>query len=310
MFKKIIVGILLLTVFGAAGAALAYNAATKENETATARSDTTANNQRSGAQQHGGQGNQGDQGQGNQQQNGASQANMGEPWQASGTIASLDEVGLNLITDEGKSVYVELGPAEYWQSQDVVLEEGQTVSITGSIEEDMIHAIEVSLDDGQILTLRTDFGQPLWSGGADHSSNAGHGNSRGSQGNQNQSHGEGETQVSVDEWTTIEGTLISYQGGRMTMSTIEGNLITFQTGQPRFFASQGVTFQVGDEIEVLGYYQNEQFMAGEITQNSTGLWVMLRDPNGRPLWAGPGNGSDGSGNTSGTNGSRWGGGHS
>ena len=46
-------------------------------------------------------------------------------------------------------------------------------------------------------------------------------------------------------------------------------------------------FQVGDEIVVLGYYDGDQFMAGDITQASTGLRVMLRDPNGRPLWAGP-----------------------
>jgi len=43
------------------------------------------------------------------------------------------------------------------------------------------------------------------------------------------------------------------------------------------------------------------FMAGDITQVSTGLRVMLRDPNGRPLWAGPGN-SGGNGGGSGGNG--------
>jgi hypothetical protein len=108
-------------------------------------------------------------------------------------------------------------------------------------------------------------------------------------------------QTQVDEWITLEGTLIAYQGGSMTMSTADGTLITFQTGQPRFFADQGVTFQVGDAISVLGFYQGEQFSAGEITQLSTGAVVMLRDPNGRPLWAGPGGNSIG-GNGGGGNG--------
>jgi hypothetical protein len=86
----------------------------------------------------------------------------------------------------------------------------------------------------------------------------------------------------------------------MTMSTPEGEIIAFQTGQPRFFAEQGITFQVGDEIVVIGFYENGQFKAGDITQVSTGLKVMLRDPNGRPLWAGPGNGNgNGNGNSSG-----------
>ena len=96
----------------------------------------------------------------------------------------------------------------------------------------------------------------------------------------------------------------------MTMGTAEGDLITFQTGQPRFFVSQGITFQVGDVIEVLGYDQGGQFMAGDITQLSTGLRVMLRDPNGRPLWAGPGNGNGSTGNDNGRgNGNRRGAGN-
>ena len=99
-----------------------------------------------------------------------------------------------------------------------------------------------------------------------------------------------------------EGTLISFQGGNMAMSTADGSIINFQTGQPRFFAEQGVTFQVGDPISILGFYEGEQFMAGEITQLSTGLRVMLRDPNGRPLWAGPGNSNGNGGNGNGGNG--------
>ena len=120
-----------------------------------------------------------------------------------------------------------------------------------------------------------------------------------------------EPQAQVDEWVTIEGTLISFDGGNMTISTPEGELVAFQTGQPRFFADQGVTFNVGDEIVVVGFYENEQFMAGDITQVATGLRVMLRDPNGRPLWAGPGgNGnSNGKGNGGG-NGNRGGNGGS
>lgn len=106
---------------------------------------------------------------------------------------------------------------------------------------------------------------------------------------------------------------MSFQGGNMTMGTPDGAIIAFQTGQPRFFAEQGVTFQVGDEITLLGFYEGNQFMAGEITQVATGARVMLRDPNGRPLWAGPGNGngngSGGSNNGKGGNQGNVNGGH-
>jgi hypothetical protein len=109
-------------------------------------------------------------------------------------------------------------------------------------------------------------------------------------------------QAQVDEWVILEGTLMSFQGGTMTMATASGDLATFQTGQPRFLAGQGVTFQVGDQVSVLGFYEDGQFMAGEITQTSTGLRVMLRDPNGRPLWAGPGSGNGDGNNNGGANG--------
>ena len=53
-------------------------------------------------------------------------------------------------------------------------------------------------------------------------------------------------------------------------------------------------------------WREQRLSAGEITQLSTGLRVMLRDPNGRPLWAGPGSGN---GNGNGGNGNAGNGGH-
>lgn len=299
MFKKIMIGILLLTVFGAAGAALAYNAA---NPTTQAEGVTTTDLNSDQSAPAGLQGSQGSQGLQNshdsQAQGAGSNAaadSMGEPWQAAGTITALDEYGFDFAVAGAEPVYIELGPPDYWQSQGITLEVGQEVMVTGSINADMIHASQVLLEDGQLLEIRTASGQPLWRGGA----------GNGQAGEHTTGEGTG-SQVPVDEWITIEGTLLSFQGGNMTMGTVDGDLVTFQTGQPRFFASQGVTFQVGDEIEVLGYYQGDQFMAGDITQVATGLRVMLRDPNGRALWSGPGNsngqGGQGNGNSNQGNG--------
>ena len=195
-----------------------------------------------------------------------------------------------------------LSPGRVWQSQGVVLNLGETAMVVGSINEGMIHAAQVALSDGQTLQVRSETGQPLWSGGV----------TNGQGGNAGPGDGDHvpEPQAQVDEWITLQGTLMSFQGGNMTMGTLDGDLIAFQTGQPRFFAEQGITFQVGDEISVLGFYEGDQFMAGEITQVSTGLRVMLHDPNGRPLWAGPGNGNgNAGGNGNGGNG-RGGGGNS
>ena len=285
MFKKIIVGILLVSVFGAEGAALAYQAATQEAETISSTPEPLAHGQGVVPVQESQQVESGD-------SNTVAQGVEGDPWQATGTIIELDDYGFDFTLDSGETVYVELGSTDYWQAQDAEPMPGMQATVIGSINADMIHANQVILADGQTLEVRSEMGQPLWSGGVE--------NGQGHNAGQIDGEHSPEPQAQVDEWITIEGTLMSFQGGNMTMGTAEGELITFQTGQPRFFAEQGVTFQVGDEIVVVGFYEGEQFMVGDITQVSTGLRVMLRDPNGRPLWAGPGN--NGNGNQGGGNG--------
>ena len=281
MIKRIIIGLLLISVLGAGGAALAYNANQQDSEPVQTTPEPLAQSQENDDQK---QDLQVDPPQ-NKEPLPSFQEEAAQPWQREGTITGMDDYGFDLqVVDEG-NFYIELGPPDYWQSQGVTLSIGERVSVTGSIQEAMIHAAQVQTADGQILILRSESGQPLWSGGATNGNG------------QNAASSDGdhipEPMADVDSWVTIEGTLMSFQGGNMTMSTTDGKIITFQTGQPRFFADQGITFLVGDEIIVLGFYENDQFMAGEITQVSTGLRVMLRDPNGRPLWAGPGNGNSG-----------------
>lgn len=281
MLKKIIIGVLFITVVGAGAAAIAFNMGNKDAARAVATPNPLASNEQQNSAV------QLDQTQAAVQNEPVAQGLEGEPYEAVGNITAIDDYGFDFTTDSGGTVYIELGPPDYWQSQDIDLSEGQLVTVSGSINEDMIHATTVIVADGQVLTLRTNSGQPMWSGGVE--------NSRGQNGQQADGDHIPEPQAQVDEWITLEGRLMSFQGGNMTMSTANGSLINFQTGQPRFFAEQGVTFQVGDQISILGFYEGEQFMAGEITQLSTNFRVMLRDPNGRPLWAGPGN-SNGNGN--------------
>ncbi len=282
MFKKIAIGLLAITVLGAGGAAAVYSASTKEAEPVQ---EVVAQEQGHGndaiGQEQQAQGQQGVP-QGNQEM--VAEASHSEPWIESGIITAIDDNGFQISSENGDSVYVELGPPDYWTNQGVTLEVGQSVSVDGSVDEGMIHAMIVTTADGQVLEVRSETGMPLWAGGAD--------NAQGQNGNSEGDHS-GESQMQVDEWITIEGNLMSFQGGNMTMSTAEGEILSFKTGQPRFFSDQGVTFQVGDEIVVVGFYQGAEFQAGDITQVSTGLRVMLRDPNGRPLWAGAGNGGGG-----------------
>jgi len=303
MIKKIVIGVLGVTVVAAGGAAAAYqgfNANKAEAAPAVVEPIAVQNQAGTGDLQPGGQG----YGAANGQQNGqngqqtqaqqqiAAQDMVGEPWTATGTIVLIDFAGLTLALPEGE-VYVELGPQAYWQGQGVELQVGDTVTVDGFAGEQGYHAATVTTASGEQIQVRTTEGQPLWSGGAQNQNGAGNGNGNAT-GLQDGSQVP-QPQAQVDEWITLEGTLIAINRSNFTIQTTAGEQITFQAGQPRFFESQGVTFAAGDEVIVVGFWQGTQFSAGDITKVATGQRVMLRDPNGRPLWAGPGN-SNGNGN--------------
>ena len=289
MLKKTIIGILLVTVIGAGGTALAYNMTTPTAEAAASTPALFSDVQEPTVEQSLQEPAPAAQSQSFGEPNLAAEGSAGNPWQEAGTITEIDDYGFQFALQNGENVYIELGPPDFWRNQGIELQAGQPAIVDGTINEGMIHAAQVMLADGQTLQVRSETGQPLWSGGID--------NGQG----QNGSAGDGDgthtpdPQAQVDEWVTLQGTLMSFQGGNMTMATADGAMIAFQTGQPRFFAEQGVTFNVGDEIVVVGFFEGEQFTAGDITQVATGLRVMLRDPNGRPLWAGPGGNGNGNG---------------
>ncbi|MEI2609156.1 MAG: hypothetical protein V9G20_11065 [Candidatus Promineifilaceae bacterium] len=291
MLKKIVIAVLVLTVIGAAAAATLYSASQPTPEATTSLNpitDSAANAAAVPANSTApvGNGQYGADVTPQAQGTPVAQGAEGEPWQATGNIAAVDDFGFDMTLDTGETVYIELGPPTYWQAQGITLTVGQVATVIGTINEGMIHAAQVQLADGQTLQVRSDTGQPLWSGGAENGQAAGTADG---------SHTP-EPRVQVDAWITITGTIVAYEGNVMTIASDDGQLITLQSGQPRFFAAQGITFQVGDEVIVVGFYQGDQFMAGDITQVSTGLRVLLRDPNGRPLWAGAGNNGNGNSN--------------
>jgi hypothetical protein len=281
MLKKIIVGILIITVIGAAIATFAYKALANESDTEINAAISPLSEQQPTISL-------------NQENapgfNAQDVINEEQPWEAEGEIMEINTNGITLRLADNSEVFVELGPDQFWQEQGLTLQPGMQVRIEGTENSGMIHAYNITAVNGSTLQLRTESGQPMWSGGIQ--------NSQGQNGNRSGSgQPDPQSQVQVDEWVTIRGVVASFQGGNMTINTTEGDVLAIQTGQPRFFASQSVTFAVGDEVELVGYYEGDQFVAGDITQLATNLRVMLRDPNGRPLWAGPGNGKgNGGGN--------------
>jgi hypothetical protein len=305
MLKKVLVGILGASVLAAGGGVLIHQSTS--GAAAASAPDTDVATDPTVTPVPNGNGNRN----GQSDANGVSSAQsnpveqmVGDPWMAGGTIGAVDDFGLTLVLDDGSEVYVELGPPNYWQAQGVALAAGDVVTIDGFAGEMGYHAAVVTTAGGQEILLRSEDGQPLWSGGAANGGgqNRGGGNAGNANGLQDGQNAP-QPQAQVDEWITVEGTITAINRSQVTMELADGEALTFQMGQPRFAESQQITLQIGDEITVLGFYEGDQFSAGEVTLLATGETIMLRDPNGRPLWAGPGGSTGGSGQNGGGNGS-------
>jgi hypothetical protein len=220
---------------------------------------------------------------------------VGEPWSATGIIVGIEDFGFTLAVGSDH-VFVELGPPDYWQAQSVTLVVGAVATVEGWINDEQIHARVVTTASGDLL-LRSESSQPLWAGGTSNgqSQSASHGGTADGQA------GQSRFQVAPEDWLTISGTVSSVSNGAVVMLAVDGTSYNLQMGQPRFWQSQGVTLEVGDAIEVLGFWMNQEFTVGDITKIATGEHIILRDPNGRQLWAGPGRSGESGGNSNGGN---------
>ncbi len=212
----------------------------------------------------------------------AAEGAVGDSWAATGTISALDDFGFTLETPQG-SYYVELGPPSYWQAQGVTLAVGAVVTVDGYYNGEQVHARIVTAGDAQIV-IRNENGQPMWAGGSE--------NSAGSAGSAGTPSGsgtaQGQVQVAPEDWVTLTGSISRVSNGNVTLTLDDGSSVVLQMGQREFWQSQGVTLNVGDSVEVLGFWSNGQFMAADILKVATGEHIILRDPNGRQLWGGPG----------------------
>lgn len=305
MWKKIIVAVLVATVATAAVMAVieAQGNAASAPPTLAAIEAATPTAGAADAGQKMQQGRNAGEGAVVQQQLNRSIDAVGEAWSATATIAEVGDVGMTVTLEDDSSIYVELGPSFYWQAQGA-LAVGDKVTIDGFYNGDQYHAATITQADGAVLTLRSETGQPLWSGGASNGGGAGHGA---------QGAGGGVVQVAPEEWVTLTATVVTVNRNGLTIEiAAEGaasEVMALSFGRADFWQSQAVQFAAGDAIEVQGFWLDGQFQAGQVTKTATGERLLLRDPNGRPLWGGPGrnggqggNGRQGQGHATPTNG--------
>jgi hypothetical protein len=95
-------------------------------------------------------------------------------------------------------------------------------------------------------------------------------------------------QANVGEWLTLQGTVMSVNADTLVVQTSSGEQATMENRPWWFAQEQGFLAQVGDQVTLIGFYEGDDFEVGQIDDATNGQTVLLRDENGRPLWAGRG----------------------
>jgi len=98
----------------------------------------------------------------------------------------------------------------------------------------------------------------------------------------------GTGQANVEEWLTLQGTVVSVDADVLVVQTVSSEQVTMENRPWWFAQEQGFSAQVGDQVTLTGFYEGDRFEVGQIDDITNGQTVLVRDENGRPLWAGRG----------------------
>jgi hypothetical protein len=91
------------------------------------------------------------------------------------------------------------------------------------------------------------------------------------------------------EWNVYEGTVVQAPaaGVDLIITTGDGEELVIGTG-PGYLEDQGLALQLGESVQVRGYWNDGEFKAAQVTRLRDGETITLRDEVGRPAWAGGG----------------------
>jgi maltose-binding protein MalE len=98
----------------------------------------------------------------------------------------------------------------------------------------------------------------------------------------------GTGQANVEEWLTLQGTIVSVDADTLIVQTVSGEQVAMENRPWWFAQEQGFSAQAGDQVTLIGFYEGGDFEVGQIDDTTNGQTVLVRDENGRPLWAGRG----------------------
>jgi hypothetical protein len=91
--------------------------------------------------------------------------------------------------------------------------------------------------------------------------------------------------ITAADWLTESGEALEVSADLLLVDTGSGDML-IEGRAWRFALEEGFEIQVGDSLQMSGFWEDGEFKPGVIENQSTGETVTLRDPDGRPLWSG------------------------
>jgi hypothetical protein len=88
----------------------------------------------------------------------------------------------------------------------------------------------------------------------------------------------------------IEGVVV--ETDELFIETADEETVQVGLGPSAYREAQGFVLQVGENVRVSGYWEDDEFKAVQLENLSTGQSIVLRDRTGRPMWAGQGRGQN------------------
>ncbi|MBN2390372.1 MAG: hypothetical protein JXR84_06600 [Anaerolineae bacterium] len=86
---------------------------------------------------------------------------------------------------------------------------------------------------------------------------------------------------------TVHGTATEVDND-VILSTESGDLLV-GLGPAHYREQAGFVISSGDELEISGFNEDEEFKAVSVQNLTNGMNIILRDSGGHPMWAGQGN---------------------
>jgi hypothetical protein len=90
---------------------------------------------------------------------------------------------------------------------------------------------------------------------------------------------------SEHEWGTLTGIVASVTTKTLTVTLDDGQTQLIERRPWRFAQENNFTTSPGNQIEIIGFYEDSLFQAAQLHDLTTDLLVRLRDETGHPLWA-------------------------